>query len=142
MVAARLPPDKLYKYRSLVGDSRGYLEVMLRDCRIYFASAADFNDPFDSKVHMTFGGSPTRMRNYLVGIFKRFRPWMTKKQRLDLATDLVRAKSPTHQSHLASRGNRRRSKGRRPERHSLPVREARRHTDVVTLRGWSRRTLP
>jgi hypothetical protein len=73
VISERLPPDKLYKYRSLAGDSRRYLEAILRDCKIYFASAADFNDPFDSRVHMTFGGSPTQMRNYLVGIFRRFR---------------------------------------------------------------------
>ncbi len=40
-------PTHLYKYRSLAGDSAGYVKDILTNNRLYWPSPLQFNDPFD-----------------------------------------------------------------------------------------------
>lgn len=51
-------PDRLYKYRSLAGESRGYTSQIVKDGYIYYASPGELNDPFDSKFSVNMDGAP------------------------------------------------------------------------------------
>jgi hypothetical protein len=45
--AWKLGVDKLYKFRSLEGESKGWTLDIIRNSRLYFARPDQFNDPFD-----------------------------------------------------------------------------------------------
>ena len=42
-------PTALYKYKDISGDGIEHVECMLRDNKVWFASALSFNDPFDCR---------------------------------------------------------------------------------------------
>jgi len=48
----------LYRYRDLVGDRAERVKQIMVDSKLYFASSADFNDPFDCKARFRGDLSP------------------------------------------------------------------------------------
>ena len=58
--------SKLFKYRSLRGDSRLHAERLIVQSEAYFASPATFNDPLDCRVpQVGIGGSDDDLREKL-----------------------------------------------------------------------------
>lgn len=56
-------PNRLYKFRSLTSaDDLKFTKDIVVGNRLYFASAATFNDPFDSVPNVTLAGSGTKIR--------------------------------------------------------------------------------
>jgi len=49
---------RLFKYRSLLGESREYTSRIVTRRHIYYAAAHEFNDPFDSRVSVNMDGAP------------------------------------------------------------------------------------
>lgn len=47
-----MPPTKLYKYRSLVGDAFKYTQAIFARRQIYLAQVSQFNDPFEGKFRL------------------------------------------------------------------------------------------
>lgn len=74
-------PDVLYKYRSLSGESRKYVRQTIVENKVYFSSPAKFNDPFDCRVHMTFGGSNRAWKKNFMAFLKKHRPDLNRQQR-------------------------------------------------------------
>ena len=54
-------PARLYKYRSLAGDSRNYTHSAIVDTEIYFPRYRDFNDPFDCRLNVRADGNDDLM---------------------------------------------------------------------------------
>ncbi len=74
-------PDILYKYRSLSGQSRDYVRQTIVENKVYFSSPSKFNDPFDCRVHMAFGGSDRDWKDYFTKLLKKNRPELNRQQR-------------------------------------------------------------
>ena len=55
----------LYRYRDLVGSRAAWLQQIIVDSQIYFASPADFNDPFDCRVRFHADGPFDELRKNL-----------------------------------------------------------------------------
>lgn len=83
-------PDILYKYRSLSGQGRDYVRQTIVENKVYFSSPSKFNDPFDCRVHMTFGGSDQDWKDYLVELFEKNRPGLNYQQRQAEAHRIVK----------------------------------------------------
>ena len=50
-------PDRFYKYRSLSADSIQYTLDIIENCRLYWPSPLDFNDPFDCSPAHEYRGT-------------------------------------------------------------------------------------
>lgn len=74
-------PKILYKYRGLSGKNREYFRQTLLENRVWFSSPADFNDPFDCRVHGKFEGNSEEIRRYANRLLKKASPEMNKYQR-------------------------------------------------------------
>lgn len=59
-----LPPEKLYRYRSI--DKSGRTEHIFKNSELYFASPLSLNDPFDCKFRVVFEGSRDTKRRFLL----------------------------------------------------------------------------
>lgn len=74
----------LYRYSSFHPDSTSSIEKakdILHSCRLWLASPDDFNDPFDSKVHILQESDSTRRRQKISQLVKTFQPELTWKRR-------------------------------------------------------------
>jgi len=49
-VSRKLPPDKLYKHRSLAGDQLNYTEAIFARRQLWVSSSAQLNDPFECRA--------------------------------------------------------------------------------------------
>jgi hypothetical protein len=90
-------PNILYKYRSF--DAAGYHLKIIEDSQLWFASARDFNDPFDSVLQFCFADRPRGIQmKWALDFVKRQRPHMNHKQRRRLACERLRdnKKDPGH----------------------------------------------
>ena len=74
-------PDVLYKYRAFSGQSHEYVREIILDNTVYFSSPAKFNDPFDCRVHTSFGGTHRAWKKYFMGLLKKYRPELNRQQR-------------------------------------------------------------
>ena len=64
---AQMPiPDVLYKYRALSGESREFVRQIIVENKVYFSSPERFNDPFDCRIHASFGGTNKDWKNYFI----------------------------------------------------------------------------
>src|SRR3972149_3744990 len=54
-----------YRYRDLVGPRSEWIKQIVVDSQVYFASPADFNDPFDCRVRFRTDGSLDALRQNL-----------------------------------------------------------------------------
>ena len=55
----------LYRYRDLEGPRAEWVRQIVVDSQIYFASPADFNDPFDCRVRFRTDGPTEELRDNL-----------------------------------------------------------------------------
>src|SRR3954452_10247322 len=78
----------------MAGQNRAFLETLLRECEIYFASPADFNDPLDSKVHLNFPSAPEPFRDYVEALLGKYFPALTPEQCRERANEIVDTKQP------------------------------------------------
>ena len=77
-------PSVLYKYRFF--DPEGYHLQMIEKAQLWFTSAREFNDPFDSNLQYTFDDNPPGIRwEWTQNFLKRQFPHLNDKQRHDLA---------------------------------------------------------
>jgi len=75
-------PDILYKYRSLSGDeNREYVRQTIVDNKVYFCSPSCFNDPFDCRVHLSFGGDEEAWKGYFRDLLAKYRTDLDHEQR-------------------------------------------------------------
>lgn len=87
-------PERLYKYKSLEGGSRGHVEQALLEGQIYFSSPDKFNDPFDSRVQLVFPKAPENYREYLLGLLNKFRPNLSPDEQETLVGKILEEKRP------------------------------------------------
>lgn len=72
--------DALYKY----GKFDKYTEKLFTHNEIYFSSPDEFNDPFDSKLHLTCDGTIKERKQYLCKMYQNKNPKLSKKEILTL----------------------------------------------------------
>ena len=66
-------PRVLYKYRDLSDeDNRRYVRETLLENKVWLSSPADFNDPFDCRVHMSFNGSEKAWKESMAGMQRKY----------------------------------------------------------------------
>jgi hypothetical protein len=72
--AAPSIPEFLYKYCRLNENNREWIERIFRRNELYFASAPQFNDPFDCRVQASFDATDDDWEDYLDGMLKDKHP--------------------------------------------------------------------
>lgn len=72
----------LYKYYPFNEDNSIYIERIFTHNELYFSLPDKFNDPFDSKVHLSYDGTKQEWRCYLRDLYKKYRPNWSREQRL------------------------------------------------------------
>lgn len=71
-----IEPNVLYKY----GKFDKYTEKIFTSNEIYFSSPDEFNDPFDSKLHLTCDGTMKERKHYLCKRYKKKYPKLSKDE--------------------------------------------------------------
>lgn len=77
-------PDTVFKYRptsGLDGRPNEFTLDLIRLGQIYFASAREFNDPFDSALGYSFDDSDHAKRKWVMGMLRRTRPELSRQDR-------------------------------------------------------------
>jgi len=73
-------PPTLYKYRNF--DARGRYLKLIQDGELWFSSAREFNDPFDSALHYQYNDNPLGIRRRWAEDFvKRDTPHLNSEER-------------------------------------------------------------
>lgn len=106
-----LPPI-LYKYRSLNGNSQERTLDIIQNCRLYWPSPIDFNDPFDCRPLHIYEGTPSqhklnakRAANYFGdGKNRPDRRRQTKENRKLSPDDIVRSLDKSNEHLLSKMG--------------------------------------
>lgn len=83
--------DYLYKYRSLEGPGRLYAERLLVHNEIYFASPAEFNDPFDSKARLSGCVTDRQFRKVYLNVLTHKAPQLSEEARLARVENIIRS---------------------------------------------------
>ncbi|MEE8186104.1 MAG: DUF2971 domain-containing protein [Nitrososphaerales archaeon] len=82
-------PPTLYKYRFF--DPDGYHLGVIENAKLWFTSAREFNDPFDSSLQYRFDDAPKGIRlKWAMHFLKREFPHLNHKQRRQLALQRLR----------------------------------------------------
>jgi hypothetical protein len=73
-----MPPDKIYKYRSLVGDAFKYTQAIFSRGQIYLANVNQFNDLFEGKFRLGSGISKNddMYAKVIKGLFATGASWL------------------------------------------------------------------
>ncbi len=74
-------PRVLYKYRDFLEPTRDHVRQIIVENKVWFSSPADFNDPFDCKVHTSFKGTIAEYKSYMLRMHKKYRPGLNRQQR-------------------------------------------------------------
>lgn len=82
----------LYKYRAFNENNEHYMERIFTHNELYFPSPRQFNDPFDSKVQLSFEGTKQEWRRYLRELYKKCRPDWNREQRLAEVEQIMKEK--------------------------------------------------
>jgi hypothetical protein len=82
----------LYKYRELNENTEQHIERIFTHSELYFASPRQFNDPFDSKVQLSFHGTKQEWQQYLLELYKEFQPHLNREQRFAKVKMLMKKK--------------------------------------------------
>ena len=90
----RPTPEILYRYRHLLDENRKRTERLLRASVLYFASPAQFNDPFDCKIHYTSLGSMEQLRRKQQTLYKKFIPDLNRAERRHRAAHDIKQVDP------------------------------------------------
>ena len=69
--------DVLYKYCAF----NEYTENIFTHNEIYFAKPKEFNDPFDSRVGLSYDGTEEQWKNFLEGWYRKNEPNLLPEQR-------------------------------------------------------------
>jgi hypothetical protein len=73
-------PPILYKYRNF--DSKGHYLKLIQDSELWFSSAREFNDPFDSALQYQYEDNPPGIRRkWAEDFLKRDEPHLNSKER-------------------------------------------------------------
>ena len=70
-------PVVSYKYYAF----NQYTEKLFTHNEIYFAKPKEFNDPFDSKVGLSYDGTEEQWKDFLEGWYEKHEPNLTPEQR-------------------------------------------------------------
>ncbi len=68
-----VPPRLLYKYRSLVGKNRAFVELIFDSHQLYFAEPAELNDPAESHFDVSLDAEPADLFAHFVDYFQNHR---------------------------------------------------------------------
>lgn len=79
-------PESLYKYYAF----NKYTEGIYKHNKVYFPPPESFNDPFDSKIYITYEGSTKKRRQFLLDKFNKLFPNKSRKNLLEHAKKLVK----------------------------------------------------
>lgn len=79
--ARRLPPDHLYKYRSMTADTLKYTRDIVVESELYFAAPAAFNDPFDQQPAVSVESTPEERERYYRSELEAHYPGATSDER-------------------------------------------------------------
>src|SRR5262249_30709338 len=71
----------LYKYSGLSGDRLNWIRQLLVDCKLYFASRTQFNDPLDCQVPPSFDASMLTIERFWAEHIKRQFPYASSSER-------------------------------------------------------------
>ncbi len=83
-------PQLLYKYYKFDEDHPEYTEEIFTKNKIYLPSPKEFNDPFDSKVGLIYDATKKEWKQYLLQVYKRRRPDLTRKQRFAEVDQIIK----------------------------------------------------
>ena len=64
-------PDLLFRFRSLRGESRKFVEKSIVAGELYFAAPEDLNDPYDCQIALDTSGSDVEWRTHLKSSMKQ-----------------------------------------------------------------------
>ena len=79
-------PDVLYKYYAF----NEYTEKIFTFNEIYFSSPNEFNDPFDSKLHLNYDGTLKERKRYLCKLYQKKYPKLSKEEILtDVEMEII-----------------------------------------------------
>src|SRR5450755_409878 len=81
-------PTKLWKYRTW--DENNFARDMIVDGQIYFAKAADLNDPFEMGWHEQYPKHPSEQRKLAKALIAARYPRMTVAEKKPLIQQLAR----------------------------------------------------
>ncbi len=82
-------PAVLYKYRFF--DTSGYYLKVLEEAQLWFTSAREFNDPFDSSLSFQFDDKPKGIqKEWIENVLKRQFPLLNRQERQSLTRQHLR----------------------------------------------------
>ena len=90
-------PNTLYKYRYF--DKNGYHIKLIEDAELWFTSAQELNDPFDSTLHFDTEDNPKGIRKkWAMDYVRRTYPHFNRKERVIFVKDRLKElkKDPDH----------------------------------------------
>jgi hypothetical protein len=64
-------PDLLFRFRSLRGDARKYVERSINNNELFFAAPDDLNDPYDCQIALDMSGTDLEWRTHLKNSLKQ-----------------------------------------------------------------------
>lgn len=82
-------PVKFYKYRSVNGASMSRAKEIILEDKIFFASPASFNDPFDLRPVYSLEAAVERQKEDFLRLSRKFEPRLTETQREAEATRVM-----------------------------------------------------
>jgi hypothetical protein len=82
-------PTNLYKFRSLDGDGAEFTRQIVVESKLYLASPASFNDPFDALPNIWMKGSVRKELAYFRRLTRTYRPDLSRSERLHFAASLM-----------------------------------------------------
>lgn len=98
-------PEFVYRYRATNLDR---LKQIIIENELYFCSAIQVNDPFDSKVHLTFEGTKQERREFVKGLIREYHSRSPRKYRREMERSGLKSfsllQSDTADKHLADFG--------------------------------------
>jgi hypothetical protein len=77
-------PPLLYKYRSVNGGARRYVQDLVVSQRLYFPGPAQLNDPFECRPYLTVKATAQERRRHIRGIIRRTQPDLSRGERIEL----------------------------------------------------------
>ena len=78
---ATAPPQYLFRYRSLDGESKARVRDSILNSQHYFSSPKAFNDPFDCRPVFQLDGTKTKLIKHYEGVIARQAPHLGREQR-------------------------------------------------------------
>ena len=93
-------PKHLFKFRSLGSASLEFTRQIVVENKIYLASPTEFNDPFDTLPNVVLDRSLERQRAYFRRLTRKYRPDLSRSERLRFAAGFMELPPQARRSHL------------------------------------------